>query len=201
MALKGQLHTHSTFSDGSMTPQELADAYAAMGYDFLAVTDHDHLLTPGYREALQAIRSPLLVFFGIELTVHTSKGYVHVGRIEGDRDALHVFNHPADYDLDLRQTLACLREVARRHPLDAVEITDHGFYTPAFDIAAISYPRIAADDAHHPPACGRGWVEVDAPPDKDAILAALRQGRFRNGFAGQRGSMAPWRTSQRFPWA
>jgi len=39
--LKGNLHSHSTFSDGNLTPEEMKEAYKHHGYDFLAVTDHD----------------------------------------------------------------------------------------------------------------------------------------------------------------
>ncbi len=39
--LKGNLHSHSTFSDGKLTPEEMKEAYKQHGYDFLAVTDHD----------------------------------------------------------------------------------------------------------------------------------------------------------------
>ncbi len=38
--LKGNLHSHTTCSDGRLSPQQRADAYAANGYDFLAITDH-----------------------------------------------------------------------------------------------------------------------------------------------------------------
>ena len=41
--LRGNLHAHSTLSDGSRTPQELIAAYAARGYHFLALSDHDRL--------------------------------------------------------------------------------------------------------------------------------------------------------------
>ena len=37
---KGNLHTHSTVSDGSSSPEELVAGYKANGYDFLAITDH-----------------------------------------------------------------------------------------------------------------------------------------------------------------
>ncbi len=37
---KGNLHTHSTRSDGGRTPEEVIAAYRAAGYDFLALTDH-----------------------------------------------------------------------------------------------------------------------------------------------------------------
>lgn len=36
----GQVHTHTTESDGVNTPRELAAAYRAQGYDFLVSTDH-----------------------------------------------------------------------------------------------------------------------------------------------------------------
>ena len=39
--LKGNLHAHSTNSDGRLTPEQLAKAYKERGYAFLAVTDHD----------------------------------------------------------------------------------------------------------------------------------------------------------------
>lgn len=37
---RGNLHTHSTRSDGALTPEAVVEAYRARGYDFLALTDH-----------------------------------------------------------------------------------------------------------------------------------------------------------------
>ena len=37
---RGNLHTHSTRSDGVLSPQEVCRRYRAEGYDFLALTDH-----------------------------------------------------------------------------------------------------------------------------------------------------------------
>ena len=37
---KGNLHTHTTWSDGMHTPKETAEHYRSQGYDFLALTDH-----------------------------------------------------------------------------------------------------------------------------------------------------------------
>ncbi len=39
--LKGNLHSHTVNSDGSLTPEEMKEAYKHHGYDFLAITDHD----------------------------------------------------------------------------------------------------------------------------------------------------------------
>jgi predicted metal-dependent phosphoesterase TrpH len=37
---RGNLHTHSTNSDGILSPEEVCRRYRAEGYDFLALTDH-----------------------------------------------------------------------------------------------------------------------------------------------------------------
>ncbi|MBN2308418.1 MAG: CehA/McbA family metallohydrolase [Candidatus Hydrogenedentes bacterium] len=44
--LRGNLHTHSTNSDGNRAPQALVDEYAARGYDFLMLSDHDGFTDP-----------------------------------------------------------------------------------------------------------------------------------------------------------
>ena len=43
---KGNLHTHTTASDGIRTPQETVDHYSRNGYDFLSITDHGVLTDP-----------------------------------------------------------------------------------------------------------------------------------------------------------
>lgn len=37
---KGNIHLHSTHSDGSLAPEEVVEAYRSRGYDFVAITDH-----------------------------------------------------------------------------------------------------------------------------------------------------------------
>lgn len=37
---RGNLHTHSTMSDGARTPQQVVDDYRSRGYDFISLTDH-----------------------------------------------------------------------------------------------------------------------------------------------------------------
>jgi hypothetical protein len=60
--LKGNLHTHTTLSDGRLPPQERVAQYEARGYDFLALTDHYQLADP---EALST--NGLIVIRGIEI--------------------------------------------------------------------------------------------------------------------------------------
>ncbi|HVU14003.1 MAG TPA: hypothetical protein VHD90_22145, partial [Phototrophicaceae bacterium] len=37
---RGNLHTHSTRSDGRLSPELVCRFYREAGYDFLAITDH-----------------------------------------------------------------------------------------------------------------------------------------------------------------
>ena len=45
---KANMHCHSTFSDGKLTPEELKEAYKAQGYSILAITDHEHINSHEY---------------------------------------------------------------------------------------------------------------------------------------------------------
>lgn len=62
------LHTHTTFSDGSQTPTELVQEAAAMGLAAIAVTDHDTV--DGLPEALAAgERLGIEVIPGVEINL------------------------------------------------------------------------------------------------------------------------------------
>jgi hypothetical protein len=185
--LRGNLHAHTTFSDGLRTPAALVAEYEALGYDFLAITDHfDHenLVEPDYSRALDALSPRLLLFRGVELDfIPLSQ---HVGKVAGDRETLWVLNHPARYKLSVQETLARIATIQRAGwPLDAVEVTDTGLYRPLYDSPEIPLVKIATDDAHRTPHFGRAWIEVDAPRDRDAIIRAIRAGDFALGFANR----------------
>jgi hypothetical protein len=183
--LKGNLHAHTTFSDGIRTPAGLVAEYERLGYDFLAITDHfghDNLVHPDYEDTVAALRSRLLIFRGIELSYQRFDQ--HVGRVHGDRETLYILNHPARYRLSVDETVDRVREIRRfGWPLEAMEVTDTGMYRPLYDTAVIPLAKIATDDAHRPPHFGRAWIEVDAPRDRDAIIRAIRAGDFRVSFA------------------
>jgi predicted metal-dependent phosphoesterase TrpH len=179
--LRGNLHAHTTFSDGVRDPRALLAEYEARGYDFLAITDHeDHenLMLEEYRRAIEGLNGRLLVFHGLELD-YTPLSQ-HVGRVHGDRETLYVLNHPARYRLTVAETIDRMGIIrAAGLPLDAVEVTDTGFYRPLYDTDEIPLVKVATDDAHRPPHFGRAWIEVDAKRDRDSIIRAIRAGNFR----------------------
>jgi putative hydrolase len=45
MALRGDCHTHSDWSDGGSPPREMAEAAGALGHEWIALTDHSPRLT------------------------------------------------------------------------------------------------------------------------------------------------------------
>lgn len=183
--LRGNLHAHTIFSDGVKSPSELIAEYEALGYDFLAITDHDDLVGDSYWRALRNLTPRLLLFHGVEISYQPFPQ--HVGRVIGERETLHVLNHPARYKLSVAETIARMR-ILRGDGLaiEAVEVTDTGRYRELYHSDEIPLPKIATDDAHKPPHFGRAWIEVDAPRDRDAIIRAVRAGNFELGFAETR---------------
>jgi hypothetical protein len=181
MLLKGGLHIHTTCSDGKLTPQEAADAYWEQGFDFIAFTDHDYLLKPETNGVYERVKSDMILFSGVEMTVFV-KGYVHVSRINGEKEVLHIFNHLEDYNLSLEQMLDRIRTLGGMLPLDTVEITSKGFRCQVWEIPEIPYPKLAADDSHGREGIGRAWIELDAKRDKDSILRTIKRGDFWNCF-------------------
>jgi DNA polymerase (family 10) len=75
--LRGDLHMHSTWSnDGKNTLDEMAEAAKALGYDYVAMTDHAHYLREGRLEAqwgeiaaLNGRLEPFRILRGIEVSI------------------------------------------------------------------------------------------------------------------------------------
>lgn len=181
MKLKGCLHIHTTCSDGELTIAEAVRVYESLGYDFIALTDHDYMMRPGCYDQVNQLVTNMIVFTGAELTVF-ERGYCHINRIKGNEQTLHIFNHPAALGLSPEKLAARISLVSERLPIDAMEITDNGYPTPEFDLPEIELPKVAADDSHTLIMCGRAWIELDSKPDKDAIIRAVKNGDFRNCF-------------------
>jgi len=78
MPSRADLHTHSTFSDGVLTPTQLIDLAHRNGVRILALTDHD--VTDGLPEAFQAApRYPDLTLIpGVELSTDVPGSEVHI---------------------------------------------------------------------------------------------------------------------------
>lgn len=77
MNLRYDLHTHSTASDGTLTPPELVDFAHQQGVDVLALTDHD--VTKGLAEATQAASlQSMTLISGVEISVSWRHQTIHI---------------------------------------------------------------------------------------------------------------------------
>lgn len=79
------LHTHSTFSDGTFTPLQLVKYAEEKGLKAFAITDHD--TTEGIKEA-KSIETNVEVISGVEISTRYDKKEIHiVGLYINENDA------------------------------------------------------------------------------------------------------------------
>ena len=198
--LRGNLHTHTTVSDGVMSPEDCIRLYKEKGYDFLCLTDHHKTQLGGQQDGV-------LILAGVELNNNSFS----------PRVCYHItgagVKHPVDDILptDAPQKMVdALRAagafVTLAHPAwslmtdenirnlqgyDAIEIYNgvSDFYSGRGD-SSIQLDNLAAggrltgitaaDDTHfYGPDAGSGWVMVRAAArTQQAILQALFEKRY-----------------------
>jgi hypothetical protein len=100
---RGVWHCHTTESDGARSVEDVVAWYAAHGYDFLAITDHNRITAAPASPA-----AGLLLVSGVE---------VDAGRT-GIGTAFHILG------IGLREMIDVPREAAARHALPAQTVVD-----------------------------------------------------------------------------
>jgi 3',5'-nucleoside bisphosphate phosphatase len=142
-----ELHAHTTWSDGALTPRELCDLYGRRGFDVLAITDHTtrdarEVHAGNYADYLADVEAEaeralalygLLVIPGLELTYD-----VHDPHDSGHAVAVGLREH-VDVSAGLDRALASARA------LGAALIAAHP-YSP--DQLAVATRGTAAWGAH-----------------------------------------------------
>lgn len=109
------LHTHSTLSDGTLTPAALVDLAGQRGVAVLALTDHD--TTAGLAEAHAACRQRGIGFVpGVEITAGWRGQEIHVVGLGVDADAAALGTHLAQLIELRRGRIAAIGARLRRHP-------------------------------------------------------------------------------------
>ena len=200
---RGNLHTHTTQSDGAFSPAENVRWHEEHGYDFVCVTDHNVLTDPG-----QFCEPGLVVLHGTELSLGATRG--------GGAFHLVACGLPADFQVPRPNTLtpqegidlvastggACfvahphwsvmtMEELAERSGYVGIEVYNTGcdyenrtgYAEPYWDdLLRRGRPvwGFATDDSHwRYPDHGGGWIMAKAaeasPP---ALLQAIKDGQF-----------------------
>ncbi len=133
------LHTHSTASDGVLTPQQLVQHAAEKKLAVLALTDHD--TTAGIEEAQREAEKQGIIFLGgIEITVQWTSGEFHllglgIKNTSEEMKALIQFLKDARYQRN-SQMAQKLREQGVDITLEEVQ--------KRFDIPNIGRPHFAS---------------------------------------------------------
>jgi hypothetical protein len=195
--LRGNLHAHSTNSDGVRGPDRVVEDYAARGYDFLAVSDHDTLTdSTEYRSrrgpvVLPAVEvsanGPHLLHVGASDAVTPDPDRQSVVDAVGDDGGIAVPAHPNWGETFDHWSHADLERI---EGYDGIEIYNGlieghpgaATATDRWDRLLSAGRRVwgfANDDAHRPWEVARAWnvVQVDERTP-EAILNALASGRF-----------------------
>ena len=86
--MKADLHSHTSCSDGVLTPNELIMAAADAGVELLSITDHDTLAA--YRQITTEIPSGMRLLTGIELSCTWRRMTIHVVGLKVEQDSLSI---------------------------------------------------------------------------------------------------------------
>ncbi len=72
------LHSHTTASDGALSPRELVREAARRGVRVLSITDHDS--TDGLAEAFEEVarHPPMTLVPGVEINCDLDGGEIHI---------------------------------------------------------------------------------------------------------------------------
>lgn len=123
------LHTHSTFSDGSDTPSELADKAARVGIRAIALTDHD--TTSSFSEMSEATRRHGIELVpGVEVSLRDNEFPITRGGRVVPRN-VHVLAYylPMDPEHPLQRQLARLRHDRDVRNLELVSLLQQRGFT------------------------------------------------------------------------
>ena len=197
---RGNTHTHTTLSDGRKSPEECMAEYAALGHDFLAITDH-------WVVGQQRKYGDMTVLKGVEYDFPVSNQALHlVALFPGDavpdieRDwkiadvvrrvnelgGCGILAHPA-WSLNTLETMLSLNGIAGAEIFNAVSGMPYGndrsYSGTQIDIAAthgMLLPLFTGDDTHYYRGeCGMGvnMVQADSKEPED-LIAAMKLGRL-----------------------
>lgn len=133
------LHTHTTASDGTDSPFALINKALSAGITTLAITDHD--TTSGWSEAVQALRPPMSLVLGAEISTLTTDGIsVHMLGLLFDGEDVEMQKMLAD-SRDTR--MPRMRKMIELLAADGISITMEDVMAAAPDGATVGRPHLA----------------------------------------------------------
>ena len=133
------LHTHTTASDGTDSPFELVNKALSAGIKTLAITDHDS--TAGWNEAIAALRPPMSLVLGAEISTLTVNGIsVHILGLLFDGEDRNLQQMLAD-SRDTR--IPRIRKMVELLAADGISITMEDVIAATPSGATVGRPHLA----------------------------------------------------------
>ena len=201
---KGNVHMHTTHSDGRAEPEAACKGYLEAGYDFIALTDH-------WKQSEEDSYQGMLMIPGVELDTMTDGCWHIVGLgmqrpialqrdeggkrihlpaqtlIDGIREAggLAILAHPA-WSLEQPADIVKLTGLAGTEIYNSVSgypyssRADSSVILDLASVLGLRLPYLAVDDTHfYREEPYRGFIYVQADEcTAPAIVEAIREGRF-----------------------
>ncbi|MCL4691532.1 MAG: CehA/McbA family metallohydrolase [Candidatus Hydrogenedentes bacterium] len=194
--VKGNLHSHTTNSDGKRSPQEVVDTYAARGYGFLTISDHDYLTDPAtLRDHGMTLipgnevtaRGPHVLHIGASQLLDPDPDRQTVLSQIVDSGGLAIIAHPNwedDFSHCPQTALESWRGYVGIEIYNGVvrRLTGSPLATDRWDRLLGLGRRVwgfAHDDSHRDGDDEQAWIMVQTEyRDGAAIMSAMREGRF-----------------------
>jgi putative hydrolase len=127
-ALRGDLHTHSDWSDGGSPIREMAEAAIALGHEYIALTDHSPRLTVangltperlekqlGIVAALNEELAPFRILTGIEVDINVDGSLDQTDELLGRLDVVVASVHSELRAPSAQMTERMLTAIANPH--------------------------------------------------------------------------------------
>ena len=195
---KGNLHTHTTESDGKLSLLECQEAYKKQGYDFLCITDHrkyyagqaadDFIVLPGteFHYHDMAVRKAFHIT-GLNIkheipTDDSSTPQDVIGKI-AEAGGLAVMAHPA-WSLLTHEDIMGLENLVALEVYNTVSevYSCRGYSDNYADVLASKghvLHLLAVDDAHfYDKDAFKGWIMLQSDAfSSDSIAESIRRGK------------------------
>jgi hypothetical protein len=189
--LKGQIHCHTTGSDGVDTPTELVTAYKNAGYDFITITDHDEItadpevagitwIGTGVEENRLYGRHVCVYDLTEQSTSLNTQDILNFHRNNAKMTSIAHPNWTGNYIMEENE----LRELYGFNFIEVYNKLVEGYADEQFDYSLSNGKKVFAtsvEDCHDisSAAFNKGWIVVHTDTNsKSAILSSMRDGNF-----------------------
>lgn len=191
---KGNLHAHTSYSDGSLSFNEVVKKYSDLKYDFLSITDHNKFINLKNEN----ISDKMLVLEGEEITFYNHVTALNIQSLiipslnsslqsiideVNKQNGIPILSHPTDstkWYSDIK-FINARRLLGVKH-MEIYNAVNNTYSLNLWDSLLTSqqlYYGVVCDDSHQAQDIGKAWIMVRANQlTPNAILASIRNGDY-----------------------